>query len=627
MPFFDEIDPSTVDIVLITHFHLDHAASLPYFLEKTTFKGKVYMTHPTKAIYKWLLSDFIKVSNVAESDMLYTEKDLMNSFEKIQAIDYHQQVDVDGIKFTAFNAGHVLGAAMFLVEISGVKVLYTGDYSREEDRHLKAAENPNTPLEVLICESTYGVQSHQSRNEREHRFTSRVHEIVSQGGRCLIPVFALGRAQELLLILDEFWQLHPELHNVPIYYASALAKKCMAVYQTYTNMMNDRIRKQIAISNPFIFKHISNLKSMEHFDDIGPCVMMASPGMLQNGLSRELFELWCPNKKNGTIIAGYCVEGTLAKEILSEPNEIVALSGAKIPLRMSVDYISFSAHVDFTQNSQFIDEVSPSNLVLVHGASTEMQRLKTAIAHKYEDKDMKMEIFTPRNCESVELLFRGEKMVKMIGEIALKSNNESVVDGVLVGKDFEYQLIDVADLKEFTPFEETSVTFKQYIATNATFSLIEFHIVQMFGPSQVEKSGDCLRIKDMKIEKEEEGKILLEWKGSLLNDMLADSVLAVLMNIEYSRASVKASHIPHSHAEHSHAEESTENDNILLQCLEMHFGTVKETETAYELSLNDIKVSVHKTDYSVDCEDTVTLKRVTNIVENYELAAQADIVL
>ena len=140
-----------------------------------------------------------------------------------------------------------------------------------------------------------------------------VHTIVKRGGRCLLPVFALGRAQELLLILDEYWQKNPELHNVPIYYASALAKKCMMVYQTYTNMMNARIREQAKTSNPFKFKHIMNLKSIQQFDDVGPCVMMASPGMLQSGLSRELLELWCVDKRNGVIIPGYVIEGTLGR--------------------------------------------------------------------------------------------------------------------------------------------------------------------------------------------------------------------------------------------------------------------------------------------------------------------------
>ncbi len=102
-------------------------------------------------------------------------------------------------------------------------------------------------------------------------------------------MFALGRAQEILLILDEFWQENLELHSIPIYYASSLAKKCMAIYQTYINLMNAKIRKQYKVSNPFVFKHISYLKNMEHFDDVGPCVMMASPGMLQVKNNKILF--------------------------------------------------------------------------------------------------------------------------------------------------------------------------------------------------------------------------------------------------------------------------------------------------------------------------------------------------
>ena len=112
----------------------------------------------------------------------------------------------------------------------------------------------------LLQESTYGTHIHEKREDRENRFTTLVQKIVQQGGRCLIPVFALGRAQELLLILDEYWSQNPGLQEIPIYYASSLAKKCMAVYQTYINAMNDKIRRQIAVNNPFVFRHISNLK-------------------------------------------------------------------------------------------------------------------------------------------------------------------------------------------------------------------------------------------------------------------------------------------------------------------------------------------------------------------------------
>ena len=106
---------------------------------------------------------------------------------------------------------------------------------------------------------------------------------------------------------------------------------------------------------------------IDHFDDIGPCVVLASPGMLQSGLSRELFEMWCTDPKNGCIVAGYCVEGTLAKHILSEPEEIQTMAGQRLKLKMDVTYISFSAHTDYRQTSGFIRNLRPPHVVLVHG--------------------------------------------------------------------------------------------------------------------------------------------------------------------------------------------------------------------------------------------------------------------
>lgn len=240
-----------------------------------------YHKIPVNLLFRWLLADYIKVSNLSADQMLYTEKDLEKSMEKIETMHFHQEKEVSGIKFWAYNAGHVLGAAMFMIEIAGVNILYTGDFSRQEDRHLMSAEIPSISPDVLIMESTYGTHVHEKRDNREKRFTNTIHNIISRGGRCLVPVFALGRAQELLLILDEYWNQHPELQDVPVYYASSLAKKCMAVYQTYIGAMNERIRRQISISNPFVFKHISNLKGIDSFDDIGPSVVLASPGMWQ----------------------------------------------------------------------------------------------------------------------------------------------------------------------------------------------------------------------------------------------------------------------------------------------------------------------------------------------------------
>ena len=156
-------------------------------------------THPTKAVLRLLLGDYLRLlsmRNAKPEDVLYTEAELLSCLDKVELIDFHTTVDLGGLSFHALNAGHVLGACMFFLDfLGGRKVLYTGDFSMEEDRHLMAAEIPEKKPDVLICEATYGVQVHASRREREARFCGTVDRVVSRNGRCLIPVFALGRAQ------------------------------------------------------------------------------------------------------------------------------------------------------------------------------------------------------------------------------------------------------------------------------------------------------------------------------------------------------------------------------------------------------------------------------------------------
>ena len=530
LPFLDLVDLSKIDAILVTHFHLDHAAALPFLTEKTEFKGKVYMTHPTKAILKWLLNDYIRIINSSSEQDFYTEKDLQNCYDKIIPIDYHQQINIKGIKFTALNAGHVLGAAMFLIEIEKSKILYTGDFSREEDRHLKAAESPGCRMDALITESTYGVQCHLPRSEREARFTSIVSNVVERGGRCLLPVFALGRAQELLLILEEYWDENPHLKGIPIYYASALAQKCMSVYQTYINMMNERIQKLSLVKNPFDFRNVECIKDIQAFRDTGPCVMMASPGMLQSGFSRDLFEKWCSNEKNGIVIPGYCVEGTLAKEILSEPKEIESIKGGMLKLNMSIEYISFSAHVDYTQNIQFIDECRPHNLFFVHGEVNEMMRLKNSIQMRNEKNKVEMNLFTLKNGEE------GSFDVVKENEAKIYTNKTGEFDALMILSNDEIGIYDQEDLAE-CEFKKINVTQKQAIPFNSTIVLLKQLLFQEF---EAEDMGDYLLIDKVKVYFKDE-EICLEWGCNYLDDVLAMSIHKSIKDIGQNIKTVRMS--------------------------------------------------------------------------------------
>eukprot|EP01038_Epipyxis_sp_PR26KG_P011446 gene11446-15334_t len=474
LPFFDalECEPEDIDLILITHFHIDHCAALPYFTEKTNFKGRVFMTHATKAVMKLLLSDNIRLQ--VKTTPLYTDKDLQSCIDKVEVVDYHQTIEHKGIKFTATAAGHVLGAAMFMIDIDSIRVLYTGDYSLEEDRHLIQAEIPaGGPPDVLIVESTFGVTNLPPRDKREYDFTHTVESIVCRGGSCLIPVFALGRAQELLLILDEYWKDHPELQNIPIFYASKLATKSLRVYQTFINMMNNHIRDLMdQFYNPFQLRYIKSIQNND-FNVLGPCVVMASPGFMQSGVSRQLFEMWCDDDKNGVIIAGYTVEGTLANDLLEYPTEIKCLDNRIKPRKCQIEHVSFSAHVDYTQNKSFIKSITPDYIILVHGEKNQMRRLKEGLESEIR-KDTwpsihKPNIAMPENGMKVKLRFRKSIIADVVGSIAtniidtLESNNNNSFDQnyeksilslpsstILVTENFSSKVVNSNELSNFT---------------------------------------------------------------------------------------------------------------------------------------------------------------------------------
>ncbi|KAI0633433.1 mRNA 3'-end-processing protein YSH1 [Trametes polyzona] len=595
LPFIDELDWSTVDVLLITHFHLDHAAALTYIMEKTNFrdgKGKVYMTHPTKALHKFMMQDFVRMSS-SQTDTLFTPIEMSMSLASIIPVSAHQVITpCPGVTFTPYHAGHVLGACMYLIDIAGLKILYTGDYSREEDRHLVKAEIPPIHPDVLIVESTYGVQSHEPREDKETRFTNLVHSIIRRGGHVLLPTFALGRAQELLLILDEYWTKHPDLHNVPIYYASSLARKCMAVYQTYIHTMNANVRGRFAKrDNPFVFKHITNVPATRGWErkiaEGPPCVVLASPGFMQTGPSRELLELWAPDSRNGLIVTGYSIEGTMARDILTEPEEITTMKGNTIPRKLSVDYMSFSAHVDYSQNSEFMELVKPQHIVLVHGEATGMGRLKAAMQDRYKSRDEEIKIHTPRNLETLELTFRSERVAKAIGTLASKPPQPNdVISGLLVSKDYSYTLLDPRDLRDFAGLTTCVVTQRQKVALGVGWDLVRWHLEGMFGAVEegVDKDGVVtMRVMgavDVKLTSEHE--LTLEWDSSASNDMIADSTLALITGIDKSPASVKLTTGSHTHSHapkhaHPHADVTDPVTRIqrLAWFLEEHFDSVE----------------------------------------------------
>lgn len=496
------------------------------------------MTHPTKAIYKWLIQDSVRVSNTTSTSdqrtSLYTEADHISTLPQIETIDFYTTHTVAGIRITPYPAGHVLGAAMFLINIAGLNIFFTGDYSREQDRHLVAAEVPNAAtvgkIDVLITESTFGISNAPPRAERESGLLKAVSNILNRGGKVLMPVFALGRAQELLLILEDYWQRHSELQKIPIYYTGNTARKCMVVYQTYINAMNDNIkrifRERMAeaeaagnakgvSAGPWDFRFVRSLRNLDRFDDVGGCVMLASPGMMQSGMSRILLERWAPDQRNGVIMTGYNIEGTMGRTILSEPEMIPAImsggntgvgqpmgrktkdddAAVMIPRRCTVEEFQFAAHVTGVENVEFIELVAASHVILVHGERSQAARLRSRLLDLNSRRlasnpdAHQTKVYSPENGAEIKIPFKKDKVAKVVGKLAqipppssTETEESRVVSGVLVQNGFKLSLMAPEDLREYAGLTTTTILCRQHITLAAAgIDLIRWALEGTFG--------------------------------------------------------------------------------------------------------------------------------------------------
>ncbi|CAB3363512.1 Hypothetical predicted protein [Cloeon dipterum] len=385
-----------LDCVIISHFHLDHCGALPFLTEMFGYSGPILMTHPTKAICPILLEDMRKVAVERKGESnFFTSQHIKDCMKKVTAVTLHQSLKVGKdqvLEVKAYYAGHVLGAAMFRITVGSQSIVYTGDYNMTPDRHLGAAWIDKCRPDLLITESTYATTIRDSKRCRERDFLKKVHECVDRGGKVLIPVFALGRAQELCILLETYW----ERMNLkaPIYFALGLTEKANNYYKMFITWTNQKIRKTFVQRNMFDFKHIKPFDK-SYIDNPGPMVVFATPGMLHAGLSLAIFKKWAPHENNMVIMPGYCVAGTVGHKILNGAKRVEFENRQFIEVKMSVEYMSFSAHADAKGIMQLIQYCEPKNVMLVHGEGKKMSFLKEKIQQEFGVK-----CYTPSNGET-----------------------------------------------------------------------------------------------------------------------------------------------------------------------------------------------------------------------------------
>lgn len=467
-----------LDCVIISHFHLDHCGALPYMTEMVGYAGPIYMTHPTKAICPILLEDFRKITVDRKGETnFFTSAMIRDCMRKVVAVNLHQSVHVDEeLEIKAYYAGHVLGAAMFHIRVGSQSVVYTGDYNMTPDRHLGAAWIDKCRPDLLITESTYATTVRDSKRCRERDFLIKVHDCVDKGGKVLIPVFALGRAQELCILLETYWE-RMNL-RVPIYFAVGLTEKANNFYKMFITWTNQKIRKTFVQRNMFDFKHIKPF-DRAFIDNPGPMVVFATPGMLHAGLSLQIFKKWAPFEANMVIMPGYCVANTVGHKILSGARKVELDNRQVVEVKMSVQYMSFSAHADAKGIMQLIRQCEPANVLLVHGEAGKMDFLRKKVL-----QELGIDCYMPANGETVTIETPDkvplDVTLPLLGQAARSDQELKVIHGALVVQDREVpRFVEVRQAMQelgLVPHEirfTTTVAFPRAALADALYSRLK----------------------------------------------------------------------------------------------------------------------------------------------------------
>jgi len=404
-----------IDCLVISHFHLDHCGALPYFTEMIGYDGPIYMTAPTKAICPLLLEDYRKITVERKGDSnFFTAQMVKDCMKKVTIINLHESIKVcDDLEIKAYYAGHVLGACLFKITIGSNSIVYTGDYNMTPDRHLGAAWIDKCKPDILITETTYATAIRESKRSREQNFLKKVHECVLEGGKVLIPVFALGRAQELCILIESFWERMGL--KIPIYFSTGMTSKANNFYKVFINWTNEKIKKNFVERNMFDFNHIKPWES-HYADNPGPMVLFASPGMLHAGTSLTVFKKWAPDPKNMVILPGYCVAGTVGHKVLAGDKIIEVDRYSKINVNLRVENLSFSAHADAKGIMQMIAMCEPKNVMFVHGEKEKMKYL----ARQIED-EIKIPVYYPPNGKTVTINTKRNIKVDLSVDVIKKS--------------------------------------------------------------------------------------------------------------------------------------------------------------------------------------------------------------
>jgi len=413
-PFFDlpQFSIRDLDAVIISHSHLDHCGLVP-FLYKYGYRGPVYCTLPTRNLATMLQLDFIQICEKEGSPSPYSKRDVKQTVLHTIPLSWGKVTDIaPDIKLTLHNSGHILGSSMIHLHFGkgDYNFVYTGDFKYQKTRLLEKAAVKFPRVESLLIESTYGGPQDRipSRLDSEKELKQILNSTLKRGGKVLIPVLAVGRAQELLIVLEEYIS-KGFIDKVPIF-IDGLISEATAIHTANPDFLSSDLREKILHQgkNPFLSDYFEVVSAQEERLDIikgGPCIIMATSGMLIGGPSVQYLKGLAEDANNSLIFVSYQVSGTLGNRIQRGFREFnyVDAKGRTQLVRINLKIFTlegFSGHSSRSQISQFLRRIQPRPKVVIvnHGEESKCVSLSTMI-HKKLRKSTK----SPKNLETILL--------------------------------------------------------------------------------------------------------------------------------------------------------------------------------------------------------------------------------
>ncbi|MCL5442174.1 MAG: MBL fold metallo-hydrolase [Candidatus Marsarchaeota archaeon] len=384
-PHLDDSMLKDIDGIVVSHAHLDHSGYLPH-IYSAGYTGSTYVTKPTMELITVLISDYMRISNPSN----VTQSGLKKMAAAFKLYDYRKEFRINELKLKFIPAGHILGSAMISVSDGKNTLLYTGDINTAKSKLFDGAELKGLNADTLITESTYGAPNDAFQKEQDiiREMVKSIKETIKVGGKIIIPSFAVGRAQEVLLFLDDNIN-SGALPKVPIY-VDGMINKAMRIHRHNVIYCRKELQSRILMSeyDPFKSKNFVVVDKKGTRNKIvteeESSIIVTTSGMLSGGPVFFYLSKLAGNSLNKMIMVGYQAEGTLGRE-MQDGNRHITIDKTKIDVQLKVETYHLSAHADRKGLESVMSSINGlKNVFIVHGEKSKSESLKEYANRKYK---------------------------------------------------------------------------------------------------------------------------------------------------------------------------------------------------------------------------------------------------